>query len=118
MEIKKLLKRYLKECGVYGSPMKKNIIEFVDTFKCIYEPFNAFRWDTTSEGHNYWYDKALKWVIYMYDNIDSIDGDRDIILIRIKSALYALTRYYKLTDAKVESYDKALRLHDDIILRS
>ena len=121
MKVEKLLKRFLKEAGIYGSNKSKEILTFVDDYEEAIIPFNAFRWDTTKEGHNYWYVKALEWVAYLHDNLDNIDTDektsKDISIKSIKNELCELLRYYCLEGSneeelsKIESWKNANELY-------
>lgn len=70
MSIENLFKRYLKEIGAYGSSYGKLSIEFLREFSEAYYPFNSFRWDTSEQGHSYWYERAVNWLIYLYNNYD------------------------------------------------
>ena len=73
MTIKKLLKRFLKDENLYGSELMKKIIEYMDAYDNAILPFNAFRWDTTLQGHDYWFAKEVRWLIFLYKNYSIID---------------------------------------------
>lgn len=98
MVVNKLLKRFLKENGIYGTNETKNVLSFVDDYDEAIMPFNAFRWEVSSQGHNYWYSKALKWILYLYDNYENIDKEektnKTISVDIIKDACNELIKFY------------------------
>jgi hypothetical protein len=69
-------------------------------------PFNSFRWDTTEQGHNYWYSKSMYWILYLANNMDDIDEDEkkkyEINNDTIRTCLHDLLNFYCLEGAKEE----------------
>ena len=76
MTVEKLFKRYLKEIGVYATSYCNDSIMFLRTYSEPFVPFNSFRWDTTKEGFLYWFERALNWLIYLYNNADEVEDDK------------------------------------------
>ncbi len=107
MVVNKLLKRFLKENGIYGANETKNVLSFVDDYDEAIMPFNAFRWEVSSQGHNYWYSKALKWILYLYDNYENIDKEdktnKNISVSVIKDACNELIKFYCLDGMEEET---------------
>ncbi len=124
MKVEKLLKRFLKEAGIYGSSKSKEILTFVDDYEEAIIPFNAFRWDTTKEGHNYWYEKTMEWVLYLYDNFENIDDEDktkyDITERNIKVILFELMEFFCLDNVseeelmKIDAYKRVSELHEKL----
>lgn len=85
MTIKKLLKRFLKDENIYGSELMKNIIAFMNEFNDAIAPFNAFRWDTTLQGHDYWFEKEIKWLVFLHKNFNNIDNKEKEIYCYLNS---------------------------------
>jgi hypothetical protein len=124
MKIDKLLKRFMKESGIYGTPTSKDTLMFLDDYDEALLPFNSFRWDTTEQGHNYWYQKTMEWVLYIYDNVDGIDKEDktkyNITEHSIKENLFELMKFYCLDNAseeelmKMDAYKKVSELYDEL----
>jgi hypothetical protein len=124
MKIDKLLKRFMKESGVYGASTSKDTLMFLDDYDEALLPFNSFRWDTTEQGHNYWYQKAMEWVLYIYDNVDGIDKEDktkyNITEHSIMDNLFELMKFYCLDNAseeelmKMDAYKKVSELYDEL----
>jgi hypothetical protein len=117
MAIDKLLKRFLKENGLYGSRESKDILEFITDYEEIMLPFNAFRWETTEQGHNYWYSKALNWILYLYDRFEDIDKEK-ISIDSIRADCNELIHYYCLDNESEESLLKINGYKEIIELRN
>lgn len=69
---------FLKENKVYYRFLKivnfdtKYIIEALNEFPlCIIS--NAFTWESTEEGHDFWHDLDNKWIIFYKINIRNIN---------------------------------------------
>lgn len=73
MNVEKLFKRYLKEIGVYATAEAKMSIAFMKEFSEHSYPFNSFRWDTSEQGDLYWFERAVNWLVFLYNNYDNID---------------------------------------------
>jgi hypothetical protein len=124
MKIDKLLKRFMKAAGVYGSSVAKDSLIFLDDYDEAMLPFNSFRWDTTNEGHNYWYEKTMEWVLYLYDNFENIDDEDktkyDITERNIKVILFELMEFFCLDNAseeelmKIDAYKRVSELHEKL----
>ena len=124
MTIEKLLKRFLKESGIYGASESKEILCFTVDYDEAILPFNSFRWDTSNQGHNYWYEKAMEWVLYLYDNLENIDEEekknKEISVSKIKDELYELMKFYCLENAeesellKIDAYKRVKELHSKL----
>ena len=124
MKIEKLLKRFLKENSIYGSKVSKDTLEFSIDYEEAMMPFNSFRWDTTNEGHNYWYSKSMEWVMYLYENLDNVDAEDkeqySITTNAIKDGLNELILFYCLENSKeeelmkIEAYKDAKELYDKL----
>ena len=124
MNVEKLLKRFMKESGIYGANESKEVLAFTVDYDEAILPFNSFRWDTTSEGHNYWYTKAMEWVLYLYDNFENIDEkdktEKEISINTIKDELYELMKYYCLENSneeelmKINAYKNVKELYDKL----
>lgn len=110
MKIDKLLKRFMKDSGLFGSAASRETISFLDDFEEALMPFNSFRWDTTEQGHNYWYSKSMYWILYLTNNMDDIDEDEkkkyEISNDTIRTCLYDLLNFYCLEGAKEEDLVK------------
>jgi len=110
MKVDKLLKRFMKENNIFGNNESKEILTFLDDYEEAILPFNSFRWDTTGQGHDYWYDKTMKWVLHLYDNLEYIDEDDkkrfNITPNTIKDEMYELIKFYCLEGAKEEDLMK------------
>lgn len=124
MKLEKILKRFMKESGVYGIKHSKEVIEFCNNFDEALMPFNAFRWDTSSQGHNYWYSIAMKWILYIYDNLKLIE-ENDIIKnniteYAIHNSAYDLIKYYHFMDVseeelvKIDGYNDLKKLYKSL----
>ena len=113
MAIDKLIKRFLKENGIYGTHESKCILEFVTDFEEAMLPFNAFRWETTEQGHNYWYSKALKWVLYLYDKSEEANKSAAFV-----ETCEELIKYYCLDGENEESLMKIDGYKDIVNLRN
>ena len=74
MKIENVFKRYLKETGIFASSKSKKAINFMKKYSDAMSPFNSFRWDITEEGYLFWYERALNWCIFLYNNYDNIEG--------------------------------------------
>jgi hypothetical protein len=74
MKIENVFKRYLKEAGIFASSKSKKAIIFMKEYSDVISPFNSFRWDITEEGYLFWYERALNWCIFLYNNYDNIEG--------------------------------------------
>ena len=102
MSIEKLFKRYLKEIGVYASSEGKQSIEFMREFSEPFYPFNSFRWDTSEQGHLYWFERAVNWLIFLYNNYDNIETDgfekEDITKMHLALSLEGLFTEYLPTN--------------------
>ena len=102
MTIDKLFKRFMKEEAVFGSDESKSSLMFMIDYSEALHPFNSFRWDTTIQGHLYWFERAANWLIYLYNNCDSMDDElaKKEKLSKQETAdkLYALTKYFKPTE--------------------
>lgn len=124
MKIDKLLKRFMKESGIYGTPTSKDTLMFLDDYDEALLPFNSFRWDTTEQGHNYWYQKTMEWVLYIYDNVDGIDEEDkakyNITEHSIMETLFELMKFYCLDNVseeelmKMDAYKKVSELYDEL----
>ena len=114
MNVEKLLKRFMKESGIYGANESKEVLAFTVDYDEAILPFNSFRWDTTSEGHNYWYCKAMEWVLYLDKT------EKEISINRIKDELYELMKYYCLENSneeelmKINAYKNVKELYDKL----
>ena len=73
MKIENIFKRYLKEAGIFASSKSKKAINFMKKYSDVMSPFNSFRWDITEEGYLFWYERALNWCIFLYNNYDNIE---------------------------------------------
>lgn len=73
MKIENVFKRYLKEAGIFASSKSKKAIKFMKEYSNVMYPFNSFRWDITEEGYLFWYERALNWCIFLYNNYDNIE---------------------------------------------
>ena len=114
----------MKESRIYNMALFRDTSSFMNTFVDAFVPFNSFRWDTTSEGHNYWYAKAMEWVLYLYDNFENIDEkdktEKEISINRIKDELYELMKYYCLENSneeelmKINAYKNVKELYDKL----
>ena len=124
MKIDKLLKRFMKEAGIYGASVAKETILFLDDYDEAMLPFNSFRWDTTNEGHNYWYEKTMEWVLYLYDNLENIDDEDKtkygITERNIKVILFELMEFFCLDNVseeelmKIDAYKRVSELHEKL----
>lgn len=110
MKIDKLLKRFMKDNGVFGSSASRETISFLYDFEEAMMPFNSFRWDSTEQGHNYWYSKSMQWVLFLYDNLNAVDEEDKkkytIDEVAIKYCLYDLINFYCIEGSKVEDLEK------------
>lgn len=76
-----LLKRFLKESGLYNNSdfcreSVKHMLSPIWTGESEYfTPFDWFDWDETEEGEMYWYHQILKWAIFLYD---TFKDDKDL----------------------------------------
>ena len=120
MEVKKLYKRYLKEIGAYGSPESKCSLEFMEEFSEAYAPFNGFRWDTSAQGELYWFERAVNWLIFLFNNIDNIDDEDNKYGIDkhiLKENLKILSDIYMPSEADLKKfgfYDELKNILDNI----
>lgn len=122
MKLNKLFMRFMKEQGVFLSKETKGVIEFVNDFDEVLMPFNSFRWDTTTQGHNYWYSKSLKWMINVFENFDAIDTeDKEkyrLTMCALVDNAYELIKYYCLDNATeedlkaIEGFSELKEIHD------
>ena len=114
----------MKESGIYGTPTSKDTLMFLDDYDEALLPFNSFRWDTTEQGHNYWYQKTMEWVLYIYDNVDGIDEEDktkyNITEHSIMETLFELMKFYCLDNVseeelmKMDAYKKVSELYDEL----
>ena len=110
MTTKTLFIRFLKENSIYGGDTSKCLLSYFDRGEEM-KPFNAFVWSGTVQGHNYWYEKQLGWVIFLYYNFNYLDAK--IEKSKILNTLDSLIRcYYKSTDTeedkqKIPTYNVA-----------
>ena len=121
MTAKNLFKRFVKESGFYGSIESKESLQFIDKYSEMIMPLNSFVWDTTKQGHNYWYEKALNWVVFLYENLAKIDENEKSLYhlddYCILNTLYDLLEDYYLEGSTIdelmknESYAKAVNLY-------
>ena len=114
----------MKEAGIYGASVAKETILFLDDYDEAMLPFNSFRWDTTNEGHNYWYEKTMEWVLYLYDNLENIDDEDKtkygITERNIKVILFELMEFFCLDNVseeelmKIDAYKRVSELHEKL----
>jgi len=81
MKCEKVFKRFLKENSIFNVPLARNTIEYSNNYDDFLIPFNSFRWETTKQGHMYWFEKSLEWVMYLYSKLGEIDEDDKIRFI-------------------------------------
>lgn len=109
MTLNKLLIRFLKENNIYGGDASKRILNYFKKFEDgIAVPFNAFTWATTVQGHNYWYEKSIGWIIFLLDNPYLVEGlkPEEKEKINEKKLIRTLTRlvnYYCMAEESEES---------------
>ncbi len=78
MKCEKVFKRFLKENSVFNIPLAKETVEYSNDYDDFLIPLNSFRWDVTNQGHTYWFEKSLEWVMYLYSKLNEIDEDDKI----------------------------------------
>ena len=124
MSIESIFKRYLKEIGVYGSNYGKLSIEFLREFSEAYYPFNSFRWDTSEQGHSYWFERAVNWLIYLYNNYDEEEYkgfDAAMSKEKIAKMISDMFVYYAPTDSvpidKFAFYDEAKKILEECAVK-
>jgi len=112
MLVKKLLKRFMKENGIYTHTISKDVLEYTEDYDEAVIPFNAFRWDTTTQGHEYWYFKSIDWILNLYSSINDIDDedkkkygltDNSNVM---KNGMYDLLNFYFNSTLKKEELEK------------
>ena len=120
MSIENVFKRYLKEIGIYGSNYSKISIEFLREFSEAYFPFNSFRWDTSEQGHSYWFERAVNWLIFLYNNYDEEEYkgfDAAMSKEKIAKMISDMFVYYTPTDSvpidKFAFYDEAKKILEE-----
>lgn len=124
MKIDKLFKRFMKENNIFGNSEVKGIMSYIAEFNEYLLPFNAFRWETTEQGHNYWYDKAMKWILYLYSNLEYIDEEEKVLYSLhshvIKRTIFELLHFYCIGGSnqedlvKIDSYNKLNDLYEEL----
>ncbi len=122
MTIKKLFKRFLKDENLYGSEAMKKIIEYMETYNNVIVPFNAFRWDTTIQGHDYWFTKEIRWLTFLYKNFGVIDNDEKKAYNYTKSEYdiadrirYVSTHYHRNTYDFKEKHKEAAEIIEKLM---
>jgi hypothetical protein len=88
MKVEKILKRFMKESGIYNMALFRDTSLFMNAFDEAFVPFNSFRWDTTKQGYNFWYDKSLHWLAYLYYNVENIDNNEILRFNLTNKAFY------------------------------
>ena len=117
MKIENLFKRYLKEAGIFASSKSKKAINFMKKYSDVMSPFNSFRWDVTEEGYLFWYERALNWCIFLYNNYDNIedakfDKCRVAKIIRYMLLMY-LSEEEEEIAKKLKCYNDAISILDE-----
>lgn len=111
----------MKENGIYGTELSKDALIFLLNHGEAMMPFNSFIWRNTLQGHNYWYEKALKWVICLYENYENINlaekEKKSLSLDALMISCYNLLKYYCLEEEKkenlmkIDAYNKVTELY-------
>ena len=95
MKVENLFKRYLKTAGIFASNKSKKAINFMKEYSDVTFPFNSFRWDVTEEGFLFWFERALNWCIFLFNNYDNIDAE-DITITKsfVAKKIQTMLLYY------------------------
>lgn len=112
MKIENLFKRYLKETGIFASSKSKKAINFMKKYSDVMSPFNSFRWDITEEGYLFWYERALNWCIFLYNNYDIIEDAKFAKWQVAKIIRYMLLMYLSEEEEEIA---KKLKCYNDAI---
>lgn len=107
MTLNKLFIRFLKENNIYGGDASKRILNYFTKYGAgITIPFNGFTWRYTVQGHNYWYEKSIGWIIFLIDNPYLVEGlkPEEKEKISEKTLISTLTRlvYYYCLEGEDE----------------
>lgn len=116
MTIDKLFKRFLKETKVYGSDEAKACMGFMTEYNELFYPFNAFRWDTSKQGHIFWFEMALNWLTFLYNNFGNIDNE-DVTKGLLREKLIYLMYAYAPIGTVVNTlgcYEEVMRIRDSV----
>ena len=108
MKVEKILKRFMKESRIYNMALFRDTSSFMNTFVDAFVPFNSFRWDTTKQGYNFWYDKSLHWLAYLYYNVENIDNN-EILRFGLTNKAF----YYSIGDL-LDCYKSDDELGEDL----
>lgn len=124
MKCEKVFKRFLKENSLFNISLAKETVEYSNDYDDFLIPLNSFRWETTEQGHMYWFEKSLEWVMYLYGKLNEIDEDDKIrfelgektICETLGDLLYNYTDGYIVEEDlnKSDAYKKAKELYDSL----
>ena len=111
--VEKIYKRFLKEKEIYGSNEGKESIRLMRTQKHIFMPLNYFRWDTSIQGHMYWFNMSVDWCIFLFDSLKDHEFSEDRNYMMKQSYMYfnLLLANYLPSDLE-EMYKKSLTFKD------
>ena len=94
--VEKIFKRFLKEKGIYGSNEGKGSIRHLRNYKHIFMPLNFFRWDTSIQGHMYWFNMSIDWCIFLFDAAKNLENSEE--------RTYLMKFSYSYLDSLLENY--------------
>ena len=94
--VEKIYKRFLKEKGIYGSDEGKSSIRVLRNTKHIFMPLNFFRWDTSIQGHMYWFNMSVDWCIFLFDTAKNLENSEE--------RTYLMKFSYSYLDSLLENY--------------
>jgi hypothetical protein len=107
--VEKIYKRFLKEKEIYGSDEGKKSIKLLRTTHHIFMPLNYFRWDTSLQGHVYWFNMSVDWCIFLFDTLKDQESsdDRNYMMNTAYRNLIVLLTHYLPSDL-IETYRESL----------
>lgn len=73
MTLKKIFVRFLKDNGLFKNKGSLTALFAVEHYCVSYMPFNEFVWTETEQGHGYWYEMSVKWLIYLFNRYNDLD---------------------------------------------
>ena len=59
-------------------------------------PLNFFRWDTSIQGHMYWFNMSVDWCIFLFDTAKNLENSEE--------RTYLMKFSYSYLDSLLENY--------------